>query len=162
LRNSGKLLGVGVVRVLRVLLGVQVVEVAEELVEAVRRRQVLIAVAQVVLPELAGRIAERLQELGDRRVLGRDPDLRTRYADLAQAGAVDALAGDEGRAPGRAALLAVRVGEPHPLGGEPVDVGRAVAHEAAAVAAQVGDSDVVSPEDHDVRLALRHVPSSLW
>ena len=61
---------VGVVRVLGLLLRVQVVEVAEELVEAVRRRQVLVAVAEVVLAELAGRVAERLEQLGDRRVLG--------------------------------------------------------------------------------------------
>jgi hypothetical protein len=37
-----------------------VVEVAEELVEAVVRRQVLVAVAEVVLAELAGGVAEAL------------------------------------------------------------------------------------------------------
>ena len=58
-----------VVRVLRLLLGVQVVEVAEELVEAVGRRQELVAVAEVVLAELAGDVAQRLQQVGDRRVL---------------------------------------------------------------------------------------------
>ncbi len=58
-----------VVRVLRVLLGVQVVQVPEELVEAVHGREVLVAVAEVVLPELARRVAVVLQELGDRRVL---------------------------------------------------------------------------------------------
>jgi hypothetical protein len=52
LPKLGVVLGVGVVGVLRLLLGVQVVEVAEELVEAVHRRQMLVAVAQVVLPEL--------------------------------------------------------------------------------------------------------------
>ena len=48
-----------VVRVLRLLLGVQVVEVAEELVEAVGGRQELVLVAEVVLAELAGGVAER-------------------------------------------------------------------------------------------------------
>ena len=62
-------------RVLRLLLGVQVVEVAEELVEAVRRRQVLVAVAEVVLAELAGGVAERLQQLGDRRIVVVQPVL---------------------------------------------------------------------------------------
>jgi hypothetical protein len=47
----------GVVLVLRLLLGVEVVEVAEELVEAVVGRQVLVAVAEVVLAELAGGVA---------------------------------------------------------------------------------------------------------
>ena len=54
LRNSGIL---RIVEVLRLLLGVEVVEVAEELVEAVHRRQVLVAVALVVLAELAGGVA---------------------------------------------------------------------------------------------------------
>ena len=44
----------GVVLVFRLLLGVEVIEVAEELVEAVHGGQVLVAVALVVLAELAG------------------------------------------------------------------------------------------------------------
>jgi hypothetical protein len=59
-----------VVGVLRLLLGVQVVEVAEELVEAVVRRQELVLVAEVVLAELSGGIAERLQDLRDARIRG--------------------------------------------------------------------------------------------
>ena len=42
--------------------------------------------------------------------------------DLGQAGAVRVLAGDERRAAGGAALLAVVVGEPDALVGDPVDV----------------------------------------
>ena len=49
----------GVVIALRLLFGVQVVEIAEEFVEAVHGRQVLVVVAQVVLAELAGRVALR-------------------------------------------------------------------------------------------------------
>ena len=48
-----------VVRMRRVLHRVEVVEVAEELVEAVHRGQVLVAVAEVVLAELAGGVAHR-------------------------------------------------------------------------------------------------------
>jgi hypothetical protein len=58
-----------VVRHLRLLLGVQVVEVAVELVEAVRGGQVLVQVAEVILAELPRRVAEWLEQLGDRRVL---------------------------------------------------------------------------------------------
>ena len=87
------------------------IEVAEELVEAVHGRQKLVAVAEMVLAELAGRVAERLQQLGDRRILRLKPDGRARQADLGQAGAERRLAGDEGGAPGGAALLAVPVGE---------------------------------------------------
>ena len=86
-------------RQLRLLLGVEVVEVAEELVEAVDGRQELVQVAEVVLAELAGGVAERLEQLGDRRVLGLQADVGAGDADLAQAGAEDALPGDERRAP---------------------------------------------------------------
>src|SRR5208283_2250612 len=106
----------------------------------------------MVLAELAGGVAERLEELGDRRILGAEADVGARHADLGQAGADRVLAGDEGGAPGGAALLAVVVGE-----GDAVDVGRAVAHLAAAVVADVPPADVVAPEDEDVWfLRLRH------
>jgi hypothetical protein len=129
-----------------------VVEVAEELVEAVIGRQHLVAVAEVVLAELAGGVAERLQQLGDRRILGLQADGRAGDADLAQPGPVHGLPGDERRPSSRAALLAVGVGEQHAFFGEAVDVGRAVAHQPAGVAAEVGLADVVAPDDEDVRL----------
>jgi hypothetical protein len=50
-----------IVGVLRLVLGVQVVEVAEEDVEAVHGRQEFVAVAQMVLAELPGHIAERFE-----------------------------------------------------------------------------------------------------
>jgi hypothetical protein len=158
LPEVGEVLGGRVVGRLRVLLGVQVVEVAEELVEAVHGRQVLVLVAEVVLAELTGGIAQRLEQLGDGRVLGLQPDRRRRDAHLGEAGAEHALPGDERRPPGRAALLAVGVGEAHPLLRDPVDVRGPVAHQPVAVTAQVGDADVVSPDDQDVRpLPVRHL-----
>ena len=71
---------------LRLLLRVEVVEVAEELVEAVHRRQVLVAVAQVVLPELAGRVPLLLQKVGDRRILIGEALLGAGQPDLGQPG----------------------------------------------------------------------------
>ena len=65
-----------VVGILRLLLGVEVIEVAEELVEAVHGRQKFVAVAEMVLAELAGRVALRLEQLGNRRILLRQPLLR--------------------------------------------------------------------------------------
>jgi hypothetical protein len=55
-----------------------------------------------------------------------------------------------------AALLAVGIGEKHSLVGNPVDVGREVAHQSAAVATQVGDADIVAPDDEDVRFLVWH------
>ena len=49
---------------------VQMVEIAPELLEAVRRRQRVGVVAQMVLAELAGGVAEIVQELGHRRRAG--------------------------------------------------------------------------------------------
>ena len=147
---------VRVVELLGFLLGVEVIQVAEELVEPVHGRQVLVQVAEVVLAELAGRVAQRLEQLGDGRILGGPADVDAGHADLAHSGAVDALPADERRAARGAALLTVGIGEPHALVGDAVDVRRAIAHQAVAVATQVGDADVVAPDDQDVRLAVRH------
>ena len=96
----------GIVGQLRFFLGIQVIEIAEELVEAVHGRQIFIAVAEVVLAELAGGVAERLQQLGDGRVFLLQADGGAGHADLGQAGADRILAGDEAGAAGGAALLA--------------------------------------------------------
>ncbi len=79
----------------RVLLGVEVVEVAEELIEAMHRRQELVAVAEVVLAELAGGIAERLEQLGYGCISRLQPHGRAGNPDLRKPGAQRALAGDE-------------------------------------------------------------------
>ena len=65
-----------IVRVFRLFLGVEVIEVAEELVEAVHGRKMLVAVTEMVLAKLTGGIAEILHELRDRRVLGAEPQGR--------------------------------------------------------------------------------------
>ena len=142
-----------IVRILRLFLGIEVIEVAEELVEAVHRRQKFVLVAQMVLAELAGGVAERLQQFGDGRVFRPQADIGARHADLGQAGADRVLAGDERGAAGGAALLAVVVGEGRAFVADAVDVGRAVAHLAAVVVADVPPADVVAPKDEDVRLA---------
>src|SRR5262249_19088063 len=115
-------------------------------------RQVFVTVAEVILSELAGRITLVLQQLGDRGIFRFEANRCGRHADLREAGAESALTGDEGRAPGRARLLAIRVRELHSLPGEAIDVRRAVAHHTVAVAAEVGDADVVAPDHQNVRL----------
>ena len=135
---------------LGLLLGVEVVQVAEELVEAVRGRQELVTVPEVVLAELAGGVPQGLQRGCDGRVLGTQPDVGTGHAHLGEPRSIGVLSGDEGRPARRTALLAVVVGEPGALGGDPVDVRGPVAHQAVAVAAQVADPDVVTPDDQDV------------
>ena len=126
-----------VVGVLRLFLGVQVVERAEEFVEAVHGGEHGVEVAEVVLAELAGHVALRLQELREGRVLRLQPFLGARQAHLEQAGAERALPGQEGAAAGGAALLAVEVGEDRAFVRDPVDVGRLVAHLAEVVGADI-------------------------
>ena len=145
-----------VVRLLGLFLGVEVVQVAEELVEPVVGGQMLVTIAQVVLAELRGRIAVRLQEFGDCRVLSAEPFLRTREAHLREPRAQRVLPRDEGRATGGAALLPVEVGEPDALSGQPVDVGRRVAHHPLVVGADVPVADVIPPQHEDVRFAVGH------
>ena len=139
-----------VVLVLRLLLGVEVVEVTEELVEPVHRGQVLVAVAEVVLAELAGRVALPPQQGRQRRVLVREPLRRTRQSHLGEARADRRLPGDESRPARRAALLGVGVGEDGALAGEPVDVGRPITHHPAVVGADVPVADVIAEHDEDV------------
>jgi hypothetical protein len=42
-----------------------VIEIAEELVESMDGRQELVLITEVILPELSGRIPERLQKLSE-------------------------------------------------------------------------------------------------
>ena len=146
-----------VVGVLRLLLGVQVVERAVKLVESVRGRQMLVAVPEVVLAELTGLVALRLQQLGDRHVPRLKPFLGARQPDLEKAGAEGRLARDECRAPGGATLLAVPVGEQRAFLCDAVDVGRLVAHHALVVGADVPVADVVAPDHQDVGLLRRRL-----
>ena len=147
------LLELGILRVIGqfgFFLGVQVIEIAEEFVEAVHGREKFVAIAEVVLSELAGRVAERLEQFGDGRIFLLQSDRRAGHAHLGEAGADGVLPADEACAAGRAALLRVVVGEGHPLFRDPVDVRGLIAHHAATEMADVPDADVVAPEDEDI------------
>ena len=131
------------------------VEVAEELVKTVGRGQELVLVAQVVLAELAGGVAQGLQEFGQGRVLLAEAQVGARQPYLGEAGADRHLPGDEGGPPSGAGLLAVIIGETHALSRNAVDVGRLVAHHGAAVVAEVPVADVIAHDDQNVGLVLR-------
>ena len=143
-----------IVRMFRLVLGIQMIEVAEELVEAVHGGQEFVAVAEMVFAELSGRVALRLQQFGDGRILCGQAFLRRGQADLEQPGPQRTLPGDERGAAGGAGLLPVIVGEDRAFVGDAVDVGRAVAHHAAIVGADVPVADVIAHDDEDVGLLL--------
>ena len=139
-----------VVRMRRVFHRVQVIEVAEELVEPVDGGQELIEIAQMVLAELPGGVALRFERGGDRAGFRRDADLGTRLADRGHAGADGQFAHDEVRATRRAARLGVVVGEQHSLLGHLVEVRRSPGHHAAMVGADVPHADVIAHDEQDV------------
>src|SRR4029077_8150987 len=115
-----------------------------------------IAVAEMVFAELTRGIAEWLEHLGNGRIFRLQSDSGTGHSDFGQAGAERVLAGDESCASSSAALLAVVVGKGDTFGGDAVDVWRPVAHHATAEVADVPCTDVIAPEDQDIRLLCSH------
>ena len=152
----------GIVRQFRLFLGVEVIEIAEKFVEPVHGRQKFVAIAEMVLAELAGGVAERLQQFRDGRIFRLQSDRGAGHADFGQAGADRVLTGDEACAAGGAALLAVPIGEGRAFLRDAVDVGGLVAHHAHAVMADVPYADVVSPNDEDIWLVGFSHATLLW
>ena len=141
----------GIVRVLRFLFGVQMIQVAEKFVEPVQGRQKLVPVSEMILAELTRHVTQRLQQFRDGRVFRRQADFGTRQTNLRQARADRILPGHERGSARRAALLAVVIGEGDALVGHAIDVRRAVAHLPPVVETDVPPADVVTPKDQDVR-----------
>ena len=146
-----------IVVILGLFLGVQVIEVAEEFVESVNRRQMLVAVAEVVLAELAGGVAEALHEFPDRGILGAQTERRARHADLGETSTDRRLAGNKRRATGGAALLPVEIGEHRAFLGDAVDVRRPVTHDAVVVATDIEPANVVGHDEENVWFLVGHV-----
>src|SRR5215472_16833336 len=94
----------GIVRVFGLLFGVEVVEVAEELVKAMNRGQILVAIAEVVFAELAGSVAQRLKEFGYRRIFRLQAEFGSGKPHLGEAGADRRLPGYKSGAASGAAL----------------------------------------------------------
>jgi len=81
--------------VLGFFLGVEVVEVAEELVEPVIGGQEFVFVTKVVLTELPGRVAQGFEQLRDSWVFGPQPQVCAGHANLGKPGSQRILARDE-------------------------------------------------------------------
>jgi hypothetical protein len=107
----------------------------------------------MVLAELPSRIAEVLEQSADRRIELAHAHRRAGEADLAQSGADDVLAGQEGRTARGARLLAVIVQAHDAFAADAVDIRRRVTHQAVRIGADVRDADVVAEDDEDVRPA---------
>ena len=138
----------------RVFHRVEVIEIAEELVEPVDGGQKLIEIAQVIFAELAGGIALRFERGGNGAGFRRYADFGTGLADRGHARANRKFAHDEVRATRRATRLGVIVGEQHSLLGQLVEVRRPPGHHAAMVGANVPHPDVIAHDEEDVGLLV--------
>jgi hypothetical protein len=81
----------GIVRVFRLFLGIQVIKIAKELVETVNGGQVFVSIAEMVLAELSGDVAKRFQQLGNGRIFFLDTFLGARQSDFQESRAQRAL-----------------------------------------------------------------------
>ena len=113
-------------------------------------RQCVGMVAEMVLAEPTGVVAKVEQELGERRRAG--PQIGRAAGQLRRdhAGAQRVHAGEEGIAPGGAALLGVVVHKPRAVLTDFVDVRRLADHQALVVDARLHPADVITHDEEDV------------
>ena len=133
---------------------VEVIEVAPEFLEAMRGRQSVGVVAEVVLAELAGVVAEVMQELGEGRRAGPEVGGAARELRRDHAGPERGHAGEEGVTTRRAALLGVVGHELRTFIADAVDVRRLANHQSLVVDARLHPADVIAHDEQDVGLLL--------
>src|SRR5262249_22630482 len=144
----------GIIGILRLLFRVEVIKIAEELVEPVDGGQEFVSVAQVILAELTADVALRLQQFGNSRILRLNSQSRPREANLGHASPDRRLPHDKRSATSGAALLAVPISEECAFLRNSIDVRRLVAHDAVVITAGVKPADVIAPDDEDVWLLV--------
>src|SRR5262249_689984 len=112
-------------------------------------------VANMVLAELTTGITEALEQSTYRRVQLVHTHRRAREADLRQPAADDVLAGKKCRTPCRATLLAIIMQKSKTFPAQTINLGCRVTHQAVAVCADIGHTDVIAEDDEDVWLFIR-------
>src|SRR5271170_6289561 len=108
------------------------------------RGQKLVAIAEMILTELAAHIALRLEQFSDGRIFRLQAEFGSGQADFGEAGANRRLTGDEGCPSGGATLLAIPVGEHRALLGDAVDIRGTITHDAMVVGADVVPANIVA------------------
>ena len=129
---------------------VQVVEIAPELLEAMGGGQRCRFVAEVVLAEFAGIVAQVEQELGEYRGARQQRTGSTRQLGHNHTRPQGVHTGKEGGAAGRAALFCVIGHKPRAFLGDAVDVGGLAHHQALVVGADIHDADVIAHNEQNV------------
>ena len=134
---------------------VEVVQIAEELIEAVHAGKVLVQIAEMVLAELAGGVAHGLERGGNGRRLRRQADIGASLTDRGHAGANGKFASDEIGTSRCAARFGIVIGEAHALRRQPVKVRRLARHDALMIGADIEPADVVAHDEEDIGLLRR-------
>ncbi len=114
-----------------------------------------VLIAEMILAELACNVAVGFEQARDIRILYLHAEVRTRQANFGQPGPIYALPRNVRRSARSAALFAVVVGEHHAFPGDSVDVGRSVTHQSECVGADIGLTDIITPDDQHVWFILR-------
>src|SRR5947208_11485282 len=107
-------------------------------------------VAEMVLAELAGRVAEVVQELGESGRPGPQVGRAARELRRDHARAQRIHAREEGIAPGRATLLSVVGHHDRAFFRNPVNVGRFPDHQSAVITARLHPADIIAHDEQDI------------
>src|SRR5262249_38507035 len=110
----------------------------------------LVLVAKVVLSKLAGRVALRLEQFRDGRILRAEPNIRAGQTYFGQACSDWRLSRDEGCAARGATLLAIPARKHCAFLADPIDIRRPISHIAAVIDARVIPPNIVAENDEDV------------
>src|SRR5882757_526604 len=127
------------------------VEVAEELIEAVHCGQRFVAIADVVLAKLPCGVSKVLEQATHGRIELAHAHWCAGKPHLCKSAANAMLAGEKRCATCRARLLTIVMEELDTLSADAVDVRGLVTHERIRVGADVRDADVIAEDDQDVR-----------
>jgi len=131
-----------IIGIFRLFFSIQVVEVTEELIETMHRRQILILIPKMVFTKLAGSIPQRFQQFRDGRVFIGHTNISTWHPHLGKPCTYRVLAGDKSRSSGCTALLGSKG---YSFISDPIYIRRPEPHLTAAVIADVPPADIISP-----------------
>ncbi len=139
-----------IIFIFRFFFCVQVIQVAEELIKTVCRRQEFIFIAQVILPELTSSISQGFRNSAMVGSSFCNPTSAPGKPTLVNPVRKATLAGNKCRPACGAALLAIIIRKHGSFRGDTVDVRRFKSHHAAVPAAEVPEPDIITEYDEDI------------
>ena len=145
-----------VVWILWLFFGIQVIKVAEKLIETVRRWQHIVAITKVVFTKLTCLVTTRFQQGRKRWILFAHPLWRAWETHFGQTRADWRLSGNKSSATSCTTLLTIPVSKQRALLGDAVDIWGFVAHHPHVVSADIELTNIITPQNQDIRFFLSH------